>query len=369
MSGAKVVHIYGRPVEVLGSEADDYFLGLPEGADITDNVLVALRQVVAEDAVCIDAGANIGLYSLGLSLLTPKGRVYAFEPSPGATRWLDQNLAANRATNVETFGSALGDRVGTAQLHDVPWFLAGSFTTEEGAYLNSEAVGSTLVEVPTTTIDAFVEEAGIDRVDVIKIDVEGAEMAVLEGSARTLAEHHPVVVMEFNSFAFTLHQELLPQRALTRILEIFPCVYVIHRVDGSLSRLSTPGQSYAFLYNNGIQGPTDNLLCSFDEQPLDVDGHVNSGPADASFPPPVQSAAAELEALRQSAAAELEAVRRSSAAELEAVRQSADAELEAMRRTLSWRVTTPLRAVRRIDRDQLVQRLLGRRLGEGSGST
>jgi FkbM family methyltransferase len=347
VSAPKTVRIYGRSVLVSGSDTDDYFRWLPDGSDITDNVLVALRRVVAEDAVCIDAGANIGLYSLGLSSLAPKGHVYAFEPSPGAMRWLDENLATNGAGNVETFGAALGDRVGTANFHDVPWFMAGGFTTEEGAYLASDAVGSTLVEVPCTTLDAFVEEAGIERVDVIKIDVEGGEMAVLEGAARTLAVHRPVVVMEFNGFAFTLHQELLPQRALTRIQEIFPYVFVIDRVDGSLSRLSTPAESYGFLYANGIHGPTDNLLCTF-EQLVEVDRGSDLMEADAGGPP------------SRSPAAELEAVRQSAAAELEATRQAANAELEAMRRTLSWRVTAPMRAVRTtIDRHRLFERVRG----------
>jgi FkbM family methyltransferase len=264
-------------------------------------------------------------------------------------RWLDENIATNGAGNVETFGAALGDRVGTANFHDVPWFMAGGFTTEDGAYLASDAVGSTLVEVPCTTLDAFVDEAGVHRVDVIKIDVEGGEMAVLEGAARTLAEHRPVVVMEFNGFAFTLHQELLPQRALTRIQEIFPYVFVIDRVDGSLSRLSTPAESYGFLYENGIHGPTDNLLCSF-EPPVEVDPGSDVVDADGRRPAP----------LLLSPAAEPEAVRQSAAAELEAARQAANAEVEAMRRTFSWRVTAPLRAVRRtIDSHRLVERARG----------
>jgi FkbM family methyltransferase len=329
MSVAKVVRILGQRVEVSGSDADDYFLGLPDGTDITDNVLVALRRVVTEDSICVDAGANIGLYSLGLSSLAPRGRVLAFEPSVGAMKWLDENLAFNHVANVETFGVALSDRVGTLHFHDVPWFLAGSFTTQDGAYLSSDAVGSTLVDVVSTTLDAFVTEVGIERVDVIKIDVEGAEMAVIDGAARTLAEHRPVVVMEFNSFAFTLHQELLPQHALSRIQEIFPYVFVIDRVDGSLSRLSTPAECYGFLYNNGIHGPTDNLLCSFEDQPVTDDRSLEVAGVHTAPPPPSPPV------------------------------HPVVAELEAMRRTLSWRVTAPLRAVRRrVNRNGLVHRLV-----------
>ena len=323
----KAVRLYGRQFAVSGSDGDDYYRHIVDGADLTDPVLRALRPVVAEDSTCVDVGANIGLYTLGLSHLAPRGHVYAFEPSPGAFECLRANLESNGVTNVETFQGALSDRQGTIGFHDVPFFTAGSFTAEEGSYLGTEAVGSTLVEVPCTTLDAFVESRRVDRVDVIKIDVEGAELSVLDGARRTLADHQPVVVMEFNSFGFSLHNGVLPQVALTRIQETFPHVFVIDRADGSLARLSTPAEAYEFLYLNGIHGPADNLLCSFTDQPVDRRFRL----AEAGSGPPVGDP------------------------------HGAAAQLEAMRRTVSWRVTAPLRAVRsRIDREPALRKLLDR---------
>ncbi|HEX2023638.1 MAG TPA: FkbM family methyltransferase [Acidimicrobiales bacterium] len=320
----KAVRLYGRELTVAGSDDDDYFRHIVDGADLTDPVLRALEPVVADGSVCFDVGANIGLYSLGLSQLTPNGRVFAFEPSPGAFEWLRRNLTANGVTNVEAVHGAASDRVGTIAFHDVAFFTAGSFTAEEGSYLDSEAVGSTLVEVPCTTLDAFVESSGVERVDVLKIDVEGAELAVLEGAERTLAEHQPTVVMEFNSFGFYLHQAVLPQVALSRIQETFPHVFVIDRVDGSLARLTTAAQAYQFLYLNGIHGPADNLLCSFTDLPVERAFRL---PDAASGPPPPAP-------------------------------QTAVAELERMKRTVSWRITAPLRAARtRIDRQPALREL------------
>jgi FkbM family methyltransferase len=269
---------------------------------------------------------------LGLSALAPHGSIYAFEPSPSAFESLGQNLAANGVSNVLPIGRALSDRVGTIAFHEVPFFTAGSFTAEEGAYLASEAVGSTLLEVPCTTLDAFVESSGVERVDVVKIDVEGAELRVLDGAKRTLADHRPTVLMEFNSFGFYLHQGVLPQVALCRIKQTFPHVFVIDRVDGSLSRLSTPAEDYTFLYLNGIHGPADNLLCSFADLPVDRGFRV-AGPA--SGPPRADP-------------------------------YGALAELEAMKQTLSWRLTAPLRAVRtRIDGHPALRRLFDRRSRSG----
>ena len=326
-AGCKSVQIFDRAVSVAGSDEDDYFRHIVDGSDLTDPVLRALRPHVGDDGWCFDVGANIGLYSLGLAALAPRGRVFAFEPSPGSAEFLRANLRRNQAENVEVFATALADREGTVSFHDVPFFTAGSFTAEEGTWLGSDAVGSTLVQVPCTTLDAFVEDHAVERVDLLKIDVEGAELAVLEGGVKTLAAHRPTVVMEFNSFAFTLHAGTLPQMALTRIMATFPHVFVIDRGDGSLARLRTPAQAYQFLYVNGIYGPTDNLLCSFTD--LDVERDFVLPDAVAGTATPDSVAAAR--------------------------------ELEAMRRTLSWRVTAPLRAARScLDRMPTVGRWLAR---------
>ena len=324
---SKSVRIFERAVSVAGSDDDDYFRHIVDGGDLTDPVLGALRPHVGEDAWCFDIGANIGLYSLALSALAPQGRVFAFEPSPGSVEFLRANLRRNRAGNVKVFPTALADHEGTISFHDVPFFTAGSFTAEEGSWLGSDAVGSTLVQVQCTTLDAFVEDFGVERVDVVKIDVEGAELAVLEGGVETLAAHRPTVVMEFNSFAFALHAATLPQTALTRIMATFPHVFVIDRGDGSLARLRTPAEAYQFLYVNGIYGPTDNLLCTFSDLDVQRDFALPDSLAGTSSPDSVAAAK----------------------------------ELEAMRRTLSWRVTAPLRAARtRLDRSPTVGRWLAR---------
>lgn len=309
----KTLRLFNTSFTVAGSDSDDYYRAFPSGADITDSVLLAIRPFVADDAVCLDVGANIGLYSLALSALAPRGRVFAFEPSPGSFEYLERNVEANGLANVESFQLALGDQAdATVHFHDIPFFTAGSFTVDDDSFLTSEVLGSSYFEAPATTLDSFVAEHGIERVDLVKIDVEGAELSVLDGAKETLSALRPKVVLEFNSFGFTLHHGILPQAALARIRAAFPYVYVMSRADGSLGLLSTDTQTYAFLYDNGIRGPVDNLLCSFEDlgirrgyAPLaTTEGHAVVEP----------SAAVQ--------------------------------ELAAMRRTVSWRVTAPLRAAR-----------------------
>ncbi len=260
----KTLRLFDRSFVVAGSDVDDYYRAFRNGADVTDTVLLGLRRHVTPDATCFDIGANIGLYSLALSTLAPEGRVYAFEPSPGTFDFLGRNLATNAVAHASAFQMALGEHAdSTVHFHDIPFFTAGSFTVEDGSFLTSEVLGSTYLDAPSTTLDAFVAEHGVERVDVVKIDVEGGELAVLEGARSTLETFRPTVLTEFNSFAFAIHQQVLPQDALQTIRRLFPYVYALDRIDGSLAHLADDRACYAFLYDNGIHGPVDNLVCCF----------------------------------------------------------------------------------------------------------
>ena len=272
----KNLQLFGRDYVISGSEDDGYFAALPGGADITDSVLNGLRPFVPESSICIDVGANIGLYALALSALAPSGRVCAFEPSPRAFEYLRTNVEANKAGNVEIYPQALGAGEETIPFHDFSFFTAGSFSVNDQTFLTSEMLGSTYIDAPCRTLDDFCDERCLDRLDLMKIDVEGAEISVLEGSTRTLEALQPLVVLEFNSFAFTIHQDLLPQKALSWLQKAFPYLYVMDRADGSLSRLRAGQETYNFLYDNGINGPTDNLLGSFEDLGVDT-GYVRLG--------------------------------------------------------------------------------------------
>jgi hypothetical protein len=178
-----------------------------------------------------------------------------------------------------------------------------------------------------------------------------------------------MVVLEFTSFGFTLHQGILPQAALARIRAIFPYVYVMDRRDGSLRRLSTARDTYAFLYDNGIRGPVDNLLCSFQDlgirrgyEPLAL-AESTFGPAGSTVPPAesADALAESTDALAESTDALAESTDALAESTEAAPAPPAAVELlAAMHNTVSWRVTAPLRAVR-TRFVSLAQRLSARR--------
>jgi FkbM family methyltransferase len=133
----------------------------------------------------IDAGAHVGYYSLYLSPLVR--RVYAFEPDPRCFEALGVNLAA--AGNAVHVPMALSNRHGLAKL-DVSRASALSTLSDGGA-----------LSVETITIDQFVSEIDKPNIRLIKTDVEGHDLSVLEGAVQTLRRFQPLVLSEITGGA------------------------------------------------------------------------------------------------------------------------------------------------------------------------
>jgi FkbM family methyltransferase len=137
----------------------------------------------------IDIGANIGYYTVIASKRVGKsGRVYCFEPDPQNYRMLVKNISENKLSNVCPQSTALSDSTGTATLHtDSKNFGAHSLNKSNIWDEKSE------VTVSTMKLDDFV---GADKIDMIKLDVQGAESKVIAGSIRTLMTQRPILVLE-----------------------------------------------------------------------------------------------------------------------------------------------------------------------------
>ena len=124
------------------------------------------------------------------------GHAYAFEPSPSEIRKLRSNLRINRLKNVTLITSAVADRVGETE------FFAA--TPRKGGFSRIRqpdpklAVETQEITVPITTLDTFIQANDIAHVDFMKVDVEGAELVLIEGAMNLLTtEPRPVVQFEF----------------------------------------------------------------------------------------------------------------------------------------------------------------------------
>lgn len=142
----------------------------------------------------LDIGANQGYYTLLASRkVEPQGKVLAFEPSPREVRRLKLHLWLNRCKNVELSTSALGSVAETGELYVVQGTESGCNSLRPPDV--SQATG--LVPVPVERLDDVLKSRGIERVDFIKIDVEGAELSVLQGAPDLLRRSpRPVILAE-----------------------------------------------------------------------------------------------------------------------------------------------------------------------------
>jgi FkbM family methyltransferase len=136
-----------------------------------------LDQLGSELGVVFDVGANVGDWTQN-ALRAGAGHVHAFEISPATSAGLAQRYAGDTRVTVNTFG--LSSAAGTVTIHHYP----------------DHPALTTAIDVPVRTGDDYVAEAGVDRIDFMKVDVEGAEEHVLAGFAKTF-ERSAVRVVQF----------------------------------------------------------------------------------------------------------------------------------------------------------------------------
>lgn len=136
--------------------------------------------------VVIDAGAHYGFYTLQASrLVGNEGIVLAFEPHPRNHKGLLVNLHLNRIKNVKSFNTALGDSDGQTKLYIRSHSGAHSTFFRTKNWLN----------VKMSKIDTIVDKLGFEKVDLIKIDAEGAELDILKGAIKTIKRYKPKITI------------------------------------------------------------------------------------------------------------------------------------------------------------------------------
>lgn len=162
--------------------------------DLDPKISWIVRQLVRSGHVALDIGANIGVVTLLLARqVGTRGRVYAFEPNPSVARLLEQSITENALHNVVLEKYALGNEPGLMAL-SVPRDNAGA-----GSLVRDRGPDSMTVMVPVNTLASFAQERNLDRLDFIKIDVEGFESRVFSGGLDVLKQlQPPAILFELN---------------------------------------------------------------------------------------------------------------------------------------------------------------------------
>lgn len=194
-----------RPAPCLGRLRNGAILQLDEGdylelmvyyrGTFEPHCLRYLRLCSRPGATIVDVGANIGVYTLESSLVVgPTGRVISIEAAPRNAQALRRNIELNGMENIVVLETAVGEITSSAT-------LALSAGGNLGMFTLGAASGEKEYRVAVRRLDDLLAEKRVDKVDLIKMDIEGSEYHALLGAVGTLSRHRPTLVIELNEGA------------------------------------------------------------------------------------------------------------------------------------------------------------------------
>jgi FkbM family methyltransferase len=160
-----------------------YFTGTYE-----PGLLALLERELRRGDVVLDVGAHVGVHALTAARRLRAlggGRVIAFEPTPDSAATARAAAARNRL-DVEVVRSGLGDADGEIELRGDP-----RYPTHDAGVRSQFGEGDVVARAPVTTFDAWADCTGLGRLDVVKVDIEGAEILALRGMRETLTRLQP----------------------------------------------------------------------------------------------------------------------------------------------------------------------------------
>lgn len=146
------------------------------------------KEYISEASIVLDVGANIGLHSIYFSDLAKRGSVLAFEPSLATFALLLDNVA--NIPNIVPINMAVSDTGQIADFHHM------SDNAYSGLVDTKRKEVISIIKVPCMKVDDVVSGLGLDRVDFVKIDVEGLEFEVLKGMVDVILKYKPVIFCE-----------------------------------------------------------------------------------------------------------------------------------------------------------------------------
>ncbi|MEM0921973.1 MAG: FkbM family methyltransferase [Pseudomonadota bacterium] len=157
--------------------------------------LKVLNQILRPGDVVVDAGANIGALSVPFAKrVGPEGRVFAFEPQPRLNELLTVNGFLNGLDNLVPVLAGLGAKAGTARFPDRLTLETGNFgSITLDPFIRRRVKGERFLEVPIGPLDEMLE---LDRLRLIKADIEHMELALIQGAIKTIERHRPVILLE-----------------------------------------------------------------------------------------------------------------------------------------------------------------------------
>lgn len=171
---------------MIWPKADDVFgKSLPLYGEWSEGENIIMSQFIQEGDIVLDIGANLGTTVLSLSKKVGEaGKVIAFEPQSLISQCLQTSLTLNDVSNVSVYNAAVSDKAGWAYINDEKFSSIGRF--------GEAGISESGTRVQTIMLD----ELDLESCALVKIDVEGHELKVIEGGQKFLAKHKPIMYME-----------------------------------------------------------------------------------------------------------------------------------------------------------------------------
>jgi len=211
-------------------------------------VSMLVEKLTKANSVVLDIGAHIGYFTLVAAKIAKSGKVYAFEPVTKVFQRLQKNVAENNLSNAITVHAAAGESGNDSLIY---------ISTEDNMGMCSlrppENFSGRTQPVTVISVDEWIQQTGIDNVDVIKLDVEGSELFALQGMKQTLISLKPVMIIEINPDTLA-YFDLAPGEVVHFVLDLgYVCFNVAS--NGFLERIRNErfAENVAFIHSEKLE--------------------------------------------------------------------------------------------------------------------
>lgn len=154
---------------------------------------ILMKKIVRTNDVFLDIGANIGYFSLLVAAGWPSSKVFSFEPVNKLFQQLNKNISINHFSNITPVNAAVGQINEEKEI-----FLSAPGNMGMSSFQQPENYSGKKEKVKVMAIDHWFKTSGLTNIDLIKLDVEGSELAALKGMNEVLQKQRPALVIEIN---------------------------------------------------------------------------------------------------------------------------------------------------------------------------
>lgn len=205
-----------------------------------DNETKLVRKLCRDESVFFDIGANVGYYSLIAGKTNKNNRVYAFEPVSKTFARAAENIKLNHLNNIFLHKKIISNRTELASIN-----VGNENNWGMSSLVQHDHLSGDVEKVESITLDNFVKEEKITRLDLVKIDVEGFELNVLQGMKETLIQFKPIILIEIldQNLAANGHK---PADIYHFLWELGYRSYKI--LDDKLEQIHTPESYHGLIY-------------------------------------------------------------------------------------------------------------------------